>query len=75
MYNKMHSPIGTAESCTDDVLTTFQFDLPFSVVLTGLLDLYSHPCNKLQGYFRMSLTGQNNAFHNSWICPAAVEPK
>ena len=39
MYNKMHSPIGTAESCTDDVLTTFQFDLPFSVVLTGLLDL------------------------------------
>jgi len=34
----------------------------FSVVFTGRLDLYlTHPDNKLSGYFRMSLTGQNDA--------------
>ena len=41
--------------------STSQFGLPFSVVLTGLLDLCPHPDNKLSGYFRMSLTGQNDA--------------
>jgi hypothetical protein len=50
-----------------------QFGLPFSVVLTGLLDLCStHPDNKLSGYFRMSLTGQNDASPNSWIRPSCI---
>jgi len=29
----------------------------------------------LSGYFRMSLTGQNDVSHNSWIHPIAIEPK
>jgi len=42
--------------------------LSFSVVLTGLPELRSsHPGNKLPGYFRMSLTGQNDASSNSQI--------
>ncbi len=42
--------------------------LSFPVVLTGLPDLRSsHPGNKLPGYFRISLTGQNDASTNSQI--------